>query len=292
MCSPYKELIMGKYYTNLDFHQTFKPEKNCLCNLLMALPECDEKTVQEISKITGIPTGKSSGKVVPSIWYLTYMGLIQSSLSDSKYKLQYTELGNKIMEEDPGIMEELTLLLMHCMLTRMHSGAELWSFIINTMLPMHNGKVRKDTAEKEIELRYGKKVNVSPFNGTYVGLFSQLNLISLTDEGYLQNKHLFNEEFIYLYGLVLYEYWDEWIQGMEESEKVKNKVSNTEITAAQLWETKFRYPFGWSEQEEYHTLEKLHDKGIITLNRQMVPFVLRKAMTKEEVMAELYSELC
>lgn len=47
---------------NLDFHQTFKPERNCLNALLTDLRECCGKGVQEISQITGIPTGKSSGK--------------------------------------------------------------------------------------------------------------------------------------------------------------------------------------------------------------------------------------
>ena len=119
-----------------------------------------------------------------------------------------------------------------------------------------------------------------------------MNLVNITDEGYKQNKHLINDEFIFLYGLVLYEYWDEWLREMNVSEKESNKASDIEITATQLWETKFRYPFGWSEQEEYQALEKLHDKGIITLNRQMVPFVVHKAMTKEELIEELYSELC
>ncbi len=283
---------MGKHFTNLDFHQTFKPERTCLCNLLTSISDCTGKNAQEISKITGIPTGKSSGKVVPSIYYLNYMGLIESRVIDSRYELDCTELGNKIMEEDPGITEDLTLLLMHSMLTRMTRGAELWAFIINTMLPMHNGFIKKETFENELELRYGKKVNVSPFNGTYTGLFEHLNLVSISDEGYKQNKHLYNDEFIFLYGLVLYEYWDEWLREMSTSEKELNMASDIEITAAQLWETKFRYPFGWSEQEEYYALERLHDKGIIALNRQMVPFVVRKAMTKEELIEELYSELC
>lgn len=260
--------------------------------MLTALAECSGKTVQEISKITGIPTGKSSGKVVPSIYYLDYMGLIADSLSDSKYSLSYTDLGRVVIEEDPGLMEDLTLLLMHCMLTRRIHGAELWSYIFNSIMPRYHGKIRKDLFEKETELKYKKKVNLSPFYGSYAGLFSSLGVFKSDDKDYCIDKHSYNNEFVYLYGLVLFEYWHEWIESLDEKEKDNKKVSYTEITSDQLEETGFRFPFGWSEQDEYHVLEELHDRGIISLNRQMFPFVVRKTMPAEDIIQNLYSELC
>ena len=68
----------------LNFHQSFKPEHNLLCSLMQSLAECSGKTAQEISKLTGIPTGDSSGKVVPTIYYLEYMGLIVENLKNKK----------------------------------------------------------------------------------------------------------------------------------------------------------------------------------------------------------------
>lgn len=283
---------MEKMITNLDFHQTFKPERICLSNLLTALDECSGKTAQEISKVTGIPTGKSSGKVVPSIYYLTYMGIINHSVQDKRFSLEYTALGNMVMQEDPGIMEELTLLLMHCMISRRANGAELWSYAINSIMPKYHGNIRKDLFEKEVELRYKKKVNLSPFNGTYTGLLNSIGILKFDDKDYSIEKHLFNNEYIYLYALVLYEYWDEWIQGLNEVEIEQKKVSNVEISSDQLEETGFRFPFGWSEQDEYHVLEELHDRGVVSLNRQMVPFIIHKIMPLEEITQNLYSELC
>ena len=46
------------------------------------------------------------------------------------------------------------------------------------------------------------------------------------------------------------------------------------------------------DEEEYQALEMMANKGIIVLNRQMVPFSIRKAVEIETVIDRLYSELC
>ncbi len=283
---------MNNEIKGLDFHQTFKPERNCLISLLTDLPECSGKTIQEISKITGIPTGASSGKVVPSICYLEYMGLISAQLSNKRYDLEYTRLGECVLSEDPGLIENLTLLLLHCMLTRKRSGADLWSYLITELFPKYHGKIKKSNFDKELELHFGKEVNLAPFNGTYTGLFEQLGLLKISADGYSWQSHTMNMEFVYLYAYILYKYWDEWADGFTLEEKEEKKVSRTEITANQIEETGYRLPFGWSEQDEYRALEALHDKKIISLNRQMSPFAVRKLSTEEEIIDLLYSELC
>ena len=276
----------------LNFHQTFKPERNCLISLLTDLSECSGKTVQEISKITGIPTGASSGKVAPTMCYLEYMGIIDTQLSNKRFNLKYTDLGNCVLSEDPCLIEDLTLMLMHCMITRKRNGADLWSYIVTDLLPKYHGKISKANFDKELELHFGKEVNLAPFNGTYTGLFDQLGLLKISNDGYLMQGHTINKEFIYLYAYVLYEYWNEWLDGFSPKEKEERKISETEITADQIEETGFRLPFGWSMRDEYSALEMLNDKKIISLNRQMTPFAARKLSTEEEIIDLLYSELC
>ena len=69
-------------------------------------------------------------------------------------------------------------------------------------------------------------------------------------------------------------------------------ASESEITSVHLSNIGFRNPFGWNEAEEYNALEIMANKGVIVLNRQMVPFSIRRAMDKEAVIEMLYSELC
>lgn len=276
----------------LDFHQTFKPERSCLSSLMMNLQDCSGKSVQEISKLTGIPTGSSSGKVAPTISYLEYGGLIEEKLVSRKYELSFTRLGETVLNEDPGLMENLTLLLFHCMLARRNKGANLWSFIICDALGRYHGKIKKSNLSKELDLHFGKNPNMAPFNGTYTGFLDQIGILKISESDYVLQMQAFNPEFIYLYGLIFYEYWEDWMSGFTDENIERLNISSSEITSIQIEETGFRYPFGWTEREEYQVLEALHDKGIVSLNRQMSPFAVRKLYTKEQMIDMLYSELC
>lgn len=59
--------------SNLNFHQTFPPTTDGISRLLSVADRGGAYTKEEISQMTGIPTGKSSGKVEPYIRYAVYM---------------------------------------------------------------------------------------------------------------------------------------------------------------------------------------------------------------------------
>lgn len=61
---------------NVNFAQTFKPEKQYISAILKLATKNEPMTAKQISLETGIPSGESSGKVVPHIEYAKYMGLI------------------------------------------------------------------------------------------------------------------------------------------------------------------------------------------------------------------------
>jgi hypothetical protein len=91
---------------------------------------------------------------------------------------------------------------------------------------------------------------------------------------------MYNKEFIFLYAYVLFEYWDELFPKYEE------------ISSVQLEKVCFGKAFGWNEQKEHEVLEHLSDKGIIRMNKQLVPYTIFRLIDKETVMGKLYSELC
>ena len=63
--------------TNLNFHLTFRPERQYISSLLGAIDSCNDVDIQEISAVADIPTGKSCCKVEPAIHYAEYMGLLK-----------------------------------------------------------------------------------------------------------------------------------------------------------------------------------------------------------------------
>lgn len=268
---------------NLNFHQTFKPEKQYVGSILDVANNTDSMSVPEISSYTGIPNGKSSGKVEPHILYAKYMGLIEAEKKDGSYILARTKLGNIVYMEDPGIQEDLTILLCHAMMQRNVAGADMWNAVFTKVLPMYRGGMKKELLLKELEQIFeGKanKKNIAPFFGSYEEMFSTLEILVMDTDSICVNETLYNKEYIYLYAYILFELWDELY------------IEQEEISSVQLATLSFGKIFGWDEQREYEVLEHLSDKGIVRLNRQLVPYTILRLTDKDVVMQRLYSELC
>lgn len=269
--------------TSINFHQTFRPEKQYITSILEIAGDLGYRSVKDISLQTGIPNGKSSGKVEPHIIYASFMGLIAYDKNDSEYSLQRTELGEAVYMEDPGLQEELTLLLCHCMMQRQQSGAILWSAAFKNVFPRYRMGISKDMLIKELNVMLDRKVtvkNIAPFYGSYDSFFDTIGL--LTDENNMIgiSSLSYNREYLYLYGLVLLEYWKDAYPNRDE------------ITSFQLEELHFGAVFGWDTQQEYEVLEHLSDKGIIRMNRQLMPYTILKMAESRYLIDRLYSALC
>lgn len=268
---------------NLNFHQTFKPEKQYIGSILNVADNTDGIGVQEISSYTGIPNGKSSGKVEPHIIYANYMGLIEYEKKNGLINIRKTKLGNIVHAEDPGLQEELTVLLCHAMILRTNGGADVWSAVFKTVLPMYRSGIKKDILLKELEQIFEGKVNkknFAPFIGSYEDMFAGLHILSMDAENMNIHPLPLNKEFSFLYAYILFEYWDESYTKQEE------------ISSVQLETLNYGKIFGWDEQQEYEVLEYLSDKDILRLNRQLVPYTLLRLVDKDTVLEKLYSELC
>lgn len=107
----------------LNFHETFLPERTYLSKLMgyasNVAATADKETIHEA---TGIPTGKSSGKVTSTLRYAEAMGLVRRD----KGLLSLTPFGQVVKREDARLDEPLTQWLAHLHLARRHGGAELW----------------------------------------------------------------------------------------------------------------------------------------------------------------------
>lgn len=269
--------------SNVNFHQTFKPERQYIGSILDVANMTEPMTVKEISSLTGIPNGKSSGKVEPHISYAKFMGLIESEKKDGLILLNKTPLGELVSMEDPGLQEELSILLCHAMMLRVNDGAAVWSAVFKKVLPMYRNGIKRDILLIELERLFDGKVNkknFAPFTASYEDMFSELNLLSMDKESIKINSLPYNKEFIYLYAYILFEYWNELYPNQDE------------ISEVQFAELNYGKTFCWNEQSEYEVLEHLADVGLIRLNKQLVPYTILQLADKESIIERLYSELC
>ena len=269
--------------TNVNFHQTFKPESQYISSILSIADNNYGLSLKEISQLTGIPQGESSGKVEPHIVYSSSMGLIEYEKKDGLVYFSKTDIGEIVSIEDPGLQEELTKLMLHAMMLRDKSGTVVWKYVFRKILPKYHGQIKKDLLLLELnELLEGKinTKNIAPFYGSYDDFFKEIGILSVDESVVECNSLSYNREFIYLYALVLLEYWEELIPD-------QNEISSTQFT-----ELCFGKVFGWDSQTEYDVLEHMVDKGFIRLNRQLMPYTILKLVDKKELIEGLYSELC
>lgn len=267
---------------NLNFHQTFKPECHYVSAILEVAGNEQLLSVKDISLLTGIPTGESSGKVEPHIMYASYMGLIEYEKTKGDYCLKRTKLGEIVFMEDPGLQEKLTILLCHCMMLREKTGAPLWSVTFRNIMPRYRNSIDKELFIKELDSIVVGKVttkNVAPFFGSYSDFFDVLGILSEAGNLVTVSSTVYDKDFIYLYAFVLFEYWKE------------RYANQDEITSTELDVMHFGEAFGWSTEEEYKVLEHLADEGFIRMNRQLFPYTILKLTDSGYFVDMLYSKL-
>ena len=270
---------------SLNFHQTFAPEKEAIAQLVQfaSIHNNDYFTKEEISQQTSIPTGKSSGKVIPHINYADAMGLIFVEKDGSKYRILLTPLGEIVSEEDPYLIEELTNFLCHYNLSCLNSKAEMWSFIFNQVIK-HQGLELMNGSLKSALNRYfdGRDVNITPFRTCYTEdrCFGDLNLLEIVEDKYIFKSHRVARSYKYLYGYLLLSNWENLLS--DQSEITYDTLVN---------DIGFGTPFVWDEVSLNEVLEILQEERFIVINRQLTPVTYIRQVSSKSLLTKIYSLL-
>lgn len=265
---------------NINFHLTFFPNMEYISKILSISGDGIERNKEEISVLTGIPTGVSSGKVVPHLEYAKLMGLINFQVLNQKYAIELLDFGKYVLKNDPYISEKITKLICHYFITSKISGAELWYFIFRELGRKYNGAINLKDLEKDLANKFdAKKIVLNPFYKTYSESFGSLNMIA-ENENFLNINHLqYRKEYVYACGYTL-------LKELEELSG-KNEITMDTIEEKLMW----RFAFGWTLQEEHRMYERIEEAGIIKINKQLTPLTIMPTKSSVEVINELYSFL-
>lgn len=266
--------------TNLNFHLTFPPDGNMLSRLISSEIFGCEMTKEEISSQTGIPTGKSSGKVNPHIAYASYMGLVTDSGKEGKHLVQLTQLGRKILSEDPSLCEEVTVMTCFLRMVNQFTGAPLWWKMMCDILPQNPSGISMNAVNYELRKETTVNVDLGPFFSSMdSAFFAPLDLLSHDSESASIQKHTFNNDLVYAYAYGLFYEWSHLFPNQDE------------ITANELGQLQVTKSLGWNSADLYAAMENMSEKGILRFNRQLAPFTVTKVMELEDIVDRLYSEL-
>lgn len=235
-----------------------------------------EIDVECITKETGVPSGRSSGKVQSTIAYAKGMGLLQSN-NNREYCL--TKLGTCILGEDPFLVEPLTQWILHLQLCNRFFGADLWYTMFTRGRKELGNEFSKEKIDNYLRLVYGIKGRslIGPLLRTYIddASLSLIDpIINKTDIIYEFRSVPLFDYFQYFFAYSLLSIW--------EASSFKNDKQTT-IEAFNN-ETGFfdMYHLNVNQIEEFLSL--LVKTECIDVDKQITPWVLsRKKVTNEFV---------
>ncbi|MGI6544043.1 MAG: hypothetical protein ACOX44_13495 [Limnochordia bacterium] len=266
----------------LTFHETFPPEREHIGQLLLLADTMNYMNKEDISRVTGIPTGKSSGKVIPHIIYAQYMGLLEVKKRERKYyRLIKTQLGEIVTKFDVFLMEPLSQLLCHYGLTSI-SGAEIWHFIFSDYIGTHGREVNRADVERSLLYRYGKVVNVSPFVSCYTRntSFGQLRLLKADKERWIFTPHVYDRTLQYACAYTLLQEWD-------RSAPDKKEITTDDLIHKLKWNAAFL----WDSTTTLDVLSAMQELKVVKLNRQLSPITVIRSMDTQTALKSIYSSL-
>lgn len=255
----------------VNFHNTYPPDVRYLSRLL-CYADGVVRPLEEISGRTGVPQGRSTGKVKPHLYYLMLMGLLEED------RATLTPLGQLVRREDPGCQELLTQWLMHVNLCSV-MGADMWHYVYRELLPANGGSISQNFLANCIAARYGAQTRYAVITSCYTKGLSALHYIDATDEAISIAPQKVRREFLYLYAYDLFREW----AALYPDER--------EITADQLHAMNSASCFGLTQAQWFDILEQLSGKGILRMNRQLTPFTAIRMVDPGEIAQKLYALL-
>ena len=267
-------------YDSVNFHKTFSPQDSYLAKILELAVNGYSGTKEDISAVTGIPTGKTSGKVVPHILYAYYMGMIKYRLNKGIYSLNVTPLGRIVYDNDKYLFEDISKLICHYHICEPHYGAYIWSFIYTHLPLMLDETISDEALKKKYNEYFDLNVDISPLKNTYSdGFLSVLNLLDFS-EGLKINSSYYRDNMLYVYAYLLLTSWEKLFPNAQEI--TFDQISN---------ELKWNKILGFDDEEMLFTLEQLENEGIVQLNKQLVPYTAVRLTDSSDSMLKLYDLL-
>ncbi len=278
----------------LNFPQTFLPERRLLAQLLPFAQRHGQGDKVAIGAETGIPTGNSTGKVEPMIYYAHGMGLITVNKESGHWQLGLTPLGRVVLQEDPFLSDPLTLWLVHLMLCRRYGlsspakgVADAW-FALFAESGFRLGRSFKQTSFLDFLIeRHGKKKYLKQLSSVVVRSYlkesclGQINVLQQAEDGTLVRQSAPVEKvFFPVYAAYLYLVWDELFY----SDKQISLDCFSEQSRCFLI-------MGWDDAMTARWLDWMTDKGIIQLDRYTGTAMVLRLQSTEQVLAAIYSEL-
>lgn len=271
-----------------NFHKTFIPERQYIAALLKYVAAGKWGNDQEISDATGIPTGKSSGKVPAIRDYCKGMALIRpvkSAVTQAK-QMELTPFGRVVLQEDQFLNESLTQWICHFNLCRPNGGADVWYHVFNKGFASLGTRFSKAALNNYLAGIFGNASSdiFGPLIGMYSDPASFFLCAALTPEKNSANFVRKPAPLLTTYSNA----YSAWILQIMQA----HFPGGGQVTVSQLNDTTgaFSVP-GWNVPDSQYVIELIEQKGAIQVDRNMNPWILKPAATPDILWEQIYKDL-
>ena len=269
-----------------DFHLTFIPERQYINAFLRFSASGEEGNYQEIAKKSGIPMGKSSGKVPAILNYCKGMGLItlNESYKKGSKKPELTTFGRTVLLNDPFLKEEVTQWICHLNLCDPISGADTWyqCFLKGKNILGMNFSMEAVKEYISVIYKTNRTNMVNPMIRMYQddSSFHNCNALQQETDIIVRKKAPISDEFARAYGAwilnLIIKYFSD--QNQVSTKALEEQAGWLSIT----W---------WNPSDLVSVLELTQRKGLIETDRTMDPWLLSPIKKSDEAWKEIYEDM-
>lgn len=272
-----------------NFHRTFIPEKQYLGAILKYAAESGPYDMQAIADATGIPTGKSSGKAIPTADYAIGMGLakLQSTgeKKDKQQSIVLTNFGRAVYLGDRFLQEEMTQWIAHLYLCNREGGAELWYQMFWNGAETFGGEFGYDDFVRwvttEVQAADAAKA-LSPTLRMYEesASFATCGAVASADGRIIRKKCPIEQTYMIGYAAAFADMLE------RAGKETKNQLTVEDLESV----CGFRAVTGWALSESQQVLGLMEDKGLVSVDRHMQPWIVCFKQSVAQMWTRIYEE--
>lgn len=273
---------------NLSFHQTFGLNFRDIGSLVKSISKNPYYDNFEISEESGIGIGKlpDKGKVLPTIKWADYAGIIEVEYEGKQRVLKLSPEGKILFEYDPYFQSTITAWFVHYNLSKppIEKEKSAWHFLIQKFLPGRYEFTRKDLIhglEAEFPDAKIKSINPGVLLNSYIedNAMNNLNIIEQVDKNSFR-KGISNIPNPFVLGFIFAKIWErEYPNRMTIPFGHLNEPNHLLST------------MNISEDRALNYLAQLKNEGIYDLNKVVMPFdIMRHNLDSKEILKLAFEE--
>jgi len=269
----------------INFHKTFVPERRLISTLLRYAAEGKSGDYQTIASNTGIPMGKSSGKVPSILDYARGMGLmtLNSQPVSAVKKPQLTDFGRIVFLEDCLMGESITQWLAHMNLCRPDTGAKAWFSVFARGKKILGNTFNINQLEKYLRNTLGEGKNrTGPLVRMYLddAAFARASIIRCDKDIIIRNKAPLSEAFALPYTAYV-------LLLIESYFKDQFQITTQDLNEKTAW---FEICL-WGDSDIEHALNLIERTGYIAVDRLTRPWILERKTESKKVWPRIFNDL-